>query len=72
MASFPNLDRLRSHKGLTITKLAQESGVGRNLITSLEQGEQHLLVKVMLVFHAVNAHYGGSLASEKEVGESKP
>jgi len=66
---FPNLSKLRQDAGLTITALANQAGVGRDLIGNLERGKAHTRVKVMLVFNALNRHefYNGRLQNEQEV-----
>ncbi len=64
---FERCRELRVNKGLSMTKLAANAGIGRDLLRSLEEGRWHTAPKVMAVFEALQKEYGGSLeATEVE------
>ena len=64
---FERCRELRENKGLSMTKLAANAGIGRDLLRTLEEGHWHTAPKVMAVFEALQREYGGSLeATEVE------
>ena len=58
---------LRENAGLSMSKLAANAGVSRDLLRSLEGGNPHSRHKVMLVFNALQKLHGGSLSIGDEL-----
>ena len=69
--TFVRCRDLREQAGLSMTKLAAEAGVSRDLVRSLENGGGHSRHKVLPVFQALQALHNGSLSAEDELAFAK-
>lgn len=67
---LPRLKMLRIGAKLSINRLASEAGVSRDLVSSLERGHPHTLLKVQAVFDVLSKHHSG-LTSSNEIFHTK-
>ena len=65
--TFPQCRTLRERAGLSMSQLAGESKVSRDLIRSLEKGNPHSRHKVMAIFNALQRLHDGSLREDDEL-----
>lgn len=70
--TFLRCRTLRERAGLSMSQLAGESKVSRDLIRSLEKGNPHSRHKVMAVFNALQRLHDGSLREDDELSPFGP
>lgn len=64
---FRRCRELRESAGLSMTRLAGDAGVSRDLLRTLESGKAHSSHKVNAVFNALQKHHNGLLVKRDEL-----